>query len=635
MKNLPLLYRTLKDIPAKQLLERLKYEIKIRTITKLPEKTAQSLLLGKLSTPELRKSYLEKLFISEQEVKQFEGKLSFEFLKESREFERIIWNSAAYPRLWQFHLHYFDYLTEDLPLVYNAELGKEAFAAKAQYLIKDWIKNNRFFSLDGWHPYTTSLRLVNWVYTFIAFPKIATSHILASTWKQLLYLSKNKESFAGGNHLLENLRAIIITGLYFDYQESEKIVKNAISQLETELNKQILADGGHYELSSSYHLLMTKLLAEVIIAIKSAAWDLPVIFMSKLEDMLEFSKAIRLQNGSYPLWNDAGFDSAPSIDEVISFASAVLGKELAENVDSRLPGIFSKLLETVDAKIIRAGKIENIGLAKLQSSGYYFLRSKEIEISFDAALPGPKELPGHAHADCLSFNLYKKGEPLIVETGTSQYGSGPIRSYERSTAAHNTVVINKQNQSEVWGGFRLGAKAKPVNLKSGQNPNLAWVLAGHDGYNKINAEHLRWIGLLGENTIIIDKISGLNDYGFASYLHLAPGQNAIVKENKVVLKPSDMHIDIFSNIENLNISLDEGNNIDSYYSPEMGLKIPRAKLNISAEGNRSNNIIVCMVFHFKEQISQVSIKNKYLSLQISDKSLKWLVNDREIHFIED
>jgi len=637
MKNLPLLYRTLRDIPAGLLLKRLNYELKIRTISKLPENTREQIILGKTYTPPVRKSYLNTVFISNENAAKFKGKQSFEFLKEKREFTKIIWNSAGYSRLWQFQLHYFDYLTNDLNLVYAGKLKPDIFLAKTQYLMNDWIENNAFYSLDGWHPYTSSLRLVNWVYSFKAFPNLAGQEILASTWKQLLYLSKNKETFAGGNHLLENLRAIIIAGLYFDNPESESMVNKAILQLKGELKKQILADGGHYELSSSYHLLMTKLLAEVVVAIKSAAWNVPEIFISKLGAMLEFAKAIRLPNGSYPLWNDASFDSAPAIDVVISFASALLDKAIPGCVDNSLPQLFTKLLQTASTKPHKSSEVQNqVGLSKLSASGYYIFRSKEQEISFDAALPGPKELPGHAHADCLSFNLYKNGEPLIVETGVSQYGSGKIRSYERSTAAHNTVVINNQNQSEIWGGFRVGAKAKPINARSGRKEDLIWASAGHDGYDKINARHFRWLGHYDEKTIIIDKISGHGEFKFSSYLHFAPNQEASITNNVVTLQPSGLNIEVVSNQDKLQIELAKREVSESYYSPEMGLKIARAKLTISGMSSKAGDTaIVCMVFHFKEQISDFSFNKRNLSLQFSDKSLKWVINDREIHLVED
>ena len=37
--------------------------------------------------------------------------------------------------------------------------------------------------------------------------------------------------------------------------------------------------------------------------------------------------------------------------------------------------------------------------------------------------------------------MFKNGKPIILETGTSNYGLDPIREYERSSAAHNVFQL--------------------------------------------------------------------------------------------------------------------------------------------------------------------------------------------------
>ena len=41
-----------------------------------------------------------------------------------------------------------------------------------------------------------------------------------------------------------------------------------------------------------------------------------------------------------------------------------------------------------------------------------------------------------------------------IDTGTSTYAAGPVRDRERSTAAHNTVEVDRRDSTEVWGAFR-------------------------------------------------------------------------------------------------------------------------------------------------------------------------------------
>ncbi len=86
-----------------------------------------------------------------------------------------------------------------------------------------------------------------------------------------------------------------------------------------------------------------------------------------------------------------------------------------------------------------------------QESGPWTLLAKCGDI-------GPSYQPGHAHADTFTFELWKDGRKVIGDTGCSTYVPGSVRSYERSTAAHNTVVIDGENTSEVWAAHRVGRR---------------------------------------------------------------------------------------------------------------------------------------------------------------------------------
>ena len=63
--------------------------------------------------------------------------------------------------------------------------------------------------------------------------------------------------------------------------------------------------------------------------------------------------------------------------------------------------------------------------------------------------------PGHSHSDTFNFELYVQKFPLIVDTGISTYEKNEIRQKERSTLSHNTVMIGDNDQTKVWGGFRV------------------------------------------------------------------------------------------------------------------------------------------------------------------------------------
>ena len=76
---------------------------------------------------------------------------------------------------------------------------------------------------------------------------------------------------------------------------------------------------------------------------------------------------------------------------------------------------------------------------------------------------GPDYIPGHAHADTLSFELSLSGQRIFVNSGISEYGLSEERLRQRQTKAHNTVSVNDLSSSQVWSGFRVAKRASLKN----------------------------------------------------------------------------------------------------------------------------------------------------------------------------
>ena len=64
------------------------------------------------------------------------------------------WNHPQWAKLWRFNLHYFDDLT-----AIDAEHRSNWHRA----LIQRWIEESPPGVGNGWEPYPTSLRIVNWI----------------------------------------------------------------------------------------------------------------------------------------------------------------------------------------------------------------------------------------------------------------------------------------------------------------------------------------------------------------------------------------------------------------------------------------------------------------------------------------
>ena len=116
------------------------------------------------------------------------------------------------------------------------------------------------------------------------------------------------------------------------------------------------------------------------------------------------------------------------------------------------------------------------------------MKNERIEAVMDVGNITATYQPGHSHADSLNYELHIDGNPFVIDTGISTYDKTPRRQFERSTAAHNCVMVEKDTKgtgdyvdsSQVWGGFRVGKRCNVTLMIDKANE----VVACHNGYGK-------------------------------------------------------------------------------------------------------------------------------------------------------
>ncbi len=403
------------------------------------------------------------------------GKYSFTFLNISHSFrDNIDWNYSKYGKLWTYNLTYFDFLNRD-------DIDKEYGLS----LILNYINESDSIQ-DGYEPYPISLRCINWI-KFLSRYEVEDNTINNSIFSQYQYLLNNLEYHLLGNHLLENAFSLLL-GSY--YLKNEKFYNKAKSLLQKELKEQILEDGGHFELSPMYHKILLFRLLDSINTVANNRWKndaLNNFLKQKAQLMLGWLEAITYSNGTTPNVNDSADEIAPSTADLVNYA-----KKLNLNWKRQ----------------------------KLKNSGYRLFREKSYELLVDIGKIGPDYIPGHAHADTFNFELMVDGQPIIVDTGISTYEKNHVRQSERSTFAHNTVIVDGKNQSDVWGGFRVGKRAKIINLEESNG----FIKASHNGYKGLGITHTRSFQINKSEIIINDLIEQKSnqEYTLCSLLHFHP-----------------------------------------------------------------------------------------------------------------
>lgn len=464
------LYHTIKYLKLKQVVWRLIY------------------LLPRFRTPETSSPKTKSiLFNSIPKLGITEDYDRFKFLNEENQLSLIGWDNPSLSKLWRYNLHYFDCLNQPKLANERVELQNN--------VIRKWIIENPYGKGTAWEPYPTSLRIINWIKWHFRTNGLSDEAKL-SLWNHVQWLASRPEYHLLGNHLFINAKALLFACVFLGLNEDSAIYRKAIKILMEELSEQFLNDGAHFELSPMYHALAMEDLLDLYQLTKS----LPSSFPSQ-EIQEKFYRGMNwlyymiYSNGELAHFNDCANGIAPAFNQLDD-----MGKRLGLNWELNL----------------------DIKFNYFKQSGFVVFKNETVHLIADIGDIGPDYLPGHAHADSLSFELAIKGQRVIVNSGTGEYGLSQERLRQRSTSAHSTIELDGKSSSEVWSGFRVAQRARITEVEICEDDNRIVFAAVHDGYTRLSSKPIhkrQWI--VNDGCLeIIDEVTGSqNSVQLRYYLH--------------------------------------------------------------------------------------------------------------------
>lgn len=192
---------------------------------------------------------------------------------------------------------------------------------------------------------------------------------------------------------------------------------------------------------------------------------------------------------------------------------------LTQGKSGKKPAFLSKFYPVAGQTIMRSG----------WNDGKSF--ENQTQVIFDVG----NYRTNHSDLDALSFNLFGKGMAFMPDAGLYIYEEGPYRAYFHGTRAHNTVVVDKLDQTE-------------GKLISGNVPN---VVAGQfyngNGFSYQSAQNTLYDGVIHKRSValiedklvlVIDDLSSNEEHTYEQMFHAFPGAKIDVN-NKVVKIFSD------------------------------------------------------------------------------------------------
>ena len=446
----------------------------------------------------------------------------------------IDWGHAGEGPLWQFHLHYHEWV----------RAGGLAPAERAAVLL-DWIARHR--EGVGWGPAPSSLRIPQWVKLLLTDGALALDPgparaVLASLADQLETLAGNLELDLLGNHYLMNLLTLVLGGALLEGAGADRWL-GFEGALRRELELQVGADGAHQERSPMYHALV-------------------------LEAVLDLVNVARATPGRLAPQTEAGLRAAASRmlralacfthpdGEIALFGDSALGIAASP---AELRG-YARRLGIVDPGDAAPARLEQAGFVRLERGGFVVIVS--------VGGPAPDHQPGHAHCDALAFECSVDGRRVVTDSGVAEYRAGARRVHSRATAAHATLEVGGHEQAELWAEHRVGGR-----------PRVALVSAGDDaleatcaGWATPGVVQRRSFALDDAGLTIRDRIEGPR-LPLRATLPLAPGLEPLLDGTRATLAGPGGSALVLELPDALDWSVESG----PYY-PTFGREVTRAVL---------------------------------------------------------
>ena len=466
---------------------------------------------------------------------------SFEFNGERHQLPGVV-DWLANPSTdveWHILLHKF-YYAVGLGMAW-AETRDRRYADRWAELIDGWIAVTPpgFIAVD-----VAGRRVQNWIYAYHYFVETDASapidpqfhmRLLASIEQQVEHICANLTPKR--NHRTLELYAVFLAGAVFpEFARAADWRRFGIEELARNIEADLLPDGVHCELSTDYHHLVVKnyLCARRVAQLNGIA--VPAALDAGLQRALEFSMYVHKPDGVVPSLSDG---DARGFLELLRQGHELYGRE-------------DFLYVASGGSAGRAPSQQR--LARFASSGYSIVRSgwgtaarhyaDEHYLVFDC---GPLGEGNHGHFDCLSFELAANGRSLVVDPGRYTYSeAGDVnwRVHFRSTASHNTVLVDGLNQTryapkKVADGtrhatgsvrHRIAGPAPEARLEAAVDDGTHVHLCGSARSNEYDAAHTRHILFaFGEYWIVADRLEAPGVHRYTQRFQLGPDAGAALQ----------------------------------------------------------------------------------------------------------
>jgi uncharacterized heparinase superfamily protein len=345
--------------------------------------------------------------------------------------------------------------------------------ANARALVDEWMALQGAWHPLAWRPDVLSRRVVSWLSHAPLLLQDADvrfyRRFLRSLVRQIRYLRHT----AGEGHrgVARMLASIALCSVALCIAGQARHIKAATARLKSELERQILPDGGHIgrDPRAIIEVLIELLPLRQVYASRNIAP--PSALLNAIDRMMPMLRFFRHSDGTFAHFNGMGATPAELLLTLLAYDES-----------------------------------RGAPLSNAPYSAYQRLEAGGAVLIMDTGRAPPIETSLEAHAGCLSFEFSSSKQSLIVvNSGMPATARDEWRPLARATSAHSTVTFNDESSAyfvetptfrRVLGGSPMLGGPSLVSVSREDRTDAIALRAGHDGYaDRYGVVHERTVTL--------------------------------------------------------------------------------------------------------------------------------------------
>lgn len=459
------------------------------------------------------KSFISKIFYNSP----IYGKLNFN--------EKINYTEVVMPNLWEgdieqvknflknkvpdnkktnnpffFYFHSFNFLND------LQEISKETLRIHGRKLTSYWIKKNSSWKSKTWNDFILATRICNWLKNYNFFFSSADEkfkkEMFNSILKQIEHLVKNFSNLKRNSDLIRIIKALIYISITIP--NKKYYYQIAIFNLKSELTKQILNDGCHFQRNPKIHLQFLMDLLDIRTILNSTKKNVFFDLQNTIKKMsVAYSFFLHKDNSL------ANFNGTNNLNQ----------KEI-KNIISEIPKPKKNPRELLE-------------------SGFQRIDTKDTALIIDCGVPKNYAATYKAHSCSTTFELSYKKNRIIINSLESL-----DEKTNRTTAAHSTLTLNNTNAYKILSNEHLSRVPDKLEVKRVERYGANVIEMENYGYkNQYDAIHKRLIYVDKDGLDIRgeDNIYCPMELNFDIRFYLDPNVKTLITNNgkNVVLRLSN------------------------------------------------------------------------------------------------